>query len=372
MKRFLSVLAATVLLGAATAWAQPAPGAAPASGSGAPAAAAPAGGPQSANIFELAKEQVERQRTQPLNNAPVWREVNSGQAFYTTVQGPEAGVLIQKGGEAWRLLRPSVYTVGGLLIGAAILVLAGFYAWRGPIKLHGRPTGRYIERFSPVDRIAHWTMGLSFVILAVSGLILTFGKYLLLPVIGYTLFGWLANLAKNLHNFVGPVFGVALLLFIVLFVRDNLPRAYDLKWLAKFGGMLDKSGGHVPSGRFNAGEKALFWLLVCVLSVVLVLSGLWLNFPNFDQTRATMQTANTIHLAAAMLGIAMACFHIYLGTVGMRGAFEAMRYGYVDETWAREHHEIWYEEVKAGKARQSFAEPQAEVPAPVRAATQGG
>ena len=194
------------------------------------------------------------------------------------------------------------------------------------------------------------TFKFSFVALAVSGLILTFGKSMLLPLIGYTLFSWLAILAKNLHNFTGPLFTVVLPVFIVLFIRDNLPKASDLKWIAKFGGMLDRSGKtHVPSGKFNAGEKALFWTLVCFLSVVLAITGLILNFPNFDQTRATMQIANIVHLSAAMLAIAMACFHIYLGTIGMSGAYDAMRYGYVDEAWAKEHHEYWYNDVVSGK-----------------------
>jgi formate dehydrogenase subunit gamma len=187
-------------------------------------------------------------------------------------------------------------------------------------------------------------------------------------VIGYTLFAWLANFSKNLHNFVGPIFSVALPIFILMFIRDNLPRAYDIKWIARFGGMLDKKGGHVPSGRFNAGEKALFWGLVVVISIVLVVTGYILNFPNFGQTRSTMQTANVLHMVFGLLGIAMACFHIYLGTVGMRGAYQAMRTGYVDETWAKEHHEYWYEEVKAGRSRQKYAQ---DVPAETRSRVLG-
>jgi formate dehydrogenase subunit gamma len=205
-------------------------------------------------------------------------------------------------------------------------------------------------------------MGLSFVVLALTGLVVTFGKAVLLPLIGYTLFSWLATVSKSLHNFVGPLFTVTLPVFIVLFVRDNLPAAHDGQWIAKFGGMLDRAGGtHVPSGKFNAGEKALFWLLVCVLSVVLVVTGLILDFPNFDQTRGTMQLTNIIHMAAALIAIAMACFHIYLGTIGMRGAYEAMRYGYVDEAWAKEHHEYWYNDVASGKVPRG---PEPAVPLP--------
>jgi formate dehydrogenase subunit gamma len=317
-----------------------------------------------------AQAQAERQRTQPLNNAPVWREVRSGDPGYTSIKGRETGVLVQTAGQTWREARVPIATLGGILIGFVALVLVAYYAWRGPIGVHDRPTGRYIQRFRPIERWAHWTMGISFVILGITGLILTFGKHVLIPVIGYTLFAWLAQAAKIAHNFVSPIFLIALPVFIVLFIRDNLPKAHDVKWLAKAGGMLDKQGGHVPSGRFNAGEKALFWGLVMTLCLILAVSGLVLLFPTFDQTRSTMALANTVHMVAGLLGVAMACFHIYLGTVGMRGAYQAMRYGYVDEAWAREHHEIWYDEVKAGKSRQRIAESPERVPPEVPAALQ--
>jgi len=301
-------------------------------------------------VAEQATQPAARTIAPPLNNQQVWSEVRSGRPQTTSVRGRETDVLMQPQGQTWRAVRPPIASMGGMLLALVLLGLAGYYAWRGPITLHGRKTGRMIERFTPLKRYAHWTMGLSFVALAITGLILTFGRTLLLPLIGPTLFSWLATLAKYVHNFTGPVFSAALLVFIVLFVRDNIPRAYDVQWLAKFGGMLDRSGNtHVPSGKFNAGEKALFWSLVAVLSVVLCITGYILNFPNFDQTRATMQVANVVHMVVALLAIAMACFHIYLGTVGMQGALDAMRTGYVDETWAKEHHEYWYNDVKPGK-----------------------
>jgi len=297
-----------------------------------------------------AKQQAAQQLAQPLNNQPVWKEIRSGEPQFTSIPGRETNVLIQPQGQTWRAVRSPIATFGGMLLAVVLAGLAGYYAWRGPIGLHGKTTGRLIERFTPLKRYTHWTMGLTFVALALSGLILTFGKAVLLPLIGYTLFSWLATFAKNLHNFIGPVFSVALLVFIALFVRDNLPRSHDMQWIAKFGGMLDRSGKtHVPSGKFNAGEKALFWGLVVVLCVVLSITGYILNFPNFNQTRATMQVANVVHMGVALLAIAMACFHIYLGTVGMAGALDAMRTGYVDETWAKEHHEYWYNDVKAGR-----------------------
>jgi formate dehydrogenase subunit gamma len=332
------------------------------------ACAVPATAQQQPGAPEGAAAQAQRQQSQPLNNAPLWREVRSGEPGYTTARGPEAGVLVQSRGETWREARVPITSIGGAIIALALLALIGYYSWRGSIGLHDKPTGKLIQRFSTADRIAHWTMGISFVILGLTGLVLTFGKHILLPVIGYTLFAWLANFSKNLHNFVGPIFSVALPIFILMFIRDNLPRAYDIKWIARFGGMLDKKGGHVPSGRFNAGEKALFWGLVVVISIVLVVTGYILNFPNFGQTRSTMQTANVLHMVFGLLGIAMACFHIYLGTLGMRGAYQAMRTGYVDETWAKEHHEYWYEEVKAGRSRQKYAQ---DVPAETRSRVLG-
>jgi formate dehydrogenase subunit gamma len=289
---------------------------------------------------DYAREQQAQQASQPGNNQPVWKEIRSGAPQITTVRGRETNVLVQPEGQTWRAMRVPIVSAGGWLLALAVLGLMGYYAWRG----------RLIERFSMVRRVAHWAMGGSFAVLAVTGLVVTFGKAVLLPLIGYTLFSWLATVSKTLHNFVGPLFTVALPVFIVLYIRDNLPQTGDGRWLAKFGGMLDRSGKtHVASGKFNAGEKGLFWLLVCVLSTILVVTGLILDFPNFDQTRATMQLTNLTHLAAGLVAITLACFHIYMATLGVRGALDAMRTGYVDETWAKEHHEYWYNDVMSGK-----------------------
>jgi formate dehydrogenase subunit gamma len=320
---------------------------------GVASAQAPAVSPREAM---QAGDQQKQQVAQPLNNQPVWKEIRSGEPQVTTVRGREANVLIQPEGQTWRALRVPIATAGGWLLAVVWLGLMGFYAWRGTIDLHGRPTGRMIERFSAVKRITHWSTAITFVVLAATGLVVTFGKAVLLPLIGYTLFSWLATLTKLVHNFTGPLFTVALPVLIVLFVADNLPKAYDWAWLAKLGGMLDRSGkSDVPSGKFNAGEKAVFWLMVCALSLTLVVTGLILDFPNFDQTRGTMQLANLIHMGAALLAVVLASVHIYMGTLGVRGAYEAMRYGYVDETWAKEHHEYWYNDVAAGKVDRAAA-----------------
>ena len=293
-----------------------------------------------ASPADLAKQEQQRSVTQPYNNAPVWKSARGAVEGYTSIPAPEAGVLIQDGGQNWRALRNGWFSViGGWAIVIMMLAIGGFYAWKGTVQLHDSPTGRMIERFTLLERMAHWGTAISFSVLAISGLILAFGKTLLIPVIGFTLFSWLAILAKNLHNFLGPLFIVSCIITFVIFVRDNFPKAVDFKWIANFGGLIN--GKHIPSEKFNAGEKIWFWGGLMVLGLVVGASGLVLNFPNFGQTRATMQLANLVHLTGSTL--------FMLGALGMAGALDAMKTGVVDESWAKEHHEIWYEEqLKAG------------------------
>jgi formate dehydrogenase subunit gamma len=229
-----------------------------------------------------------------------------------------------------------------------VLVILGFYAWKGSLKLHEPLTGRLMRRFTAAEMIVHWTVAISFCVLGISGLIMLFGKHMLLPVLGYTLFAWLTMAAKNLHNFIAPLFIVSVLAMIVLYIRDNFPRAYDVRWLANAWAYMAR-GKHLPSGRFNGGEKVWFWVGVVGLSIAVSWSGLVLLFPNFDQTRAVMQDAWVVHAIAALVYIALSLGHIYLGTIGVAGTYGNMRHGWTDETWAREHHEIWYDEVKAGR-----------------------
>lgn len=306
--------------------------------------------------MQRVEEQQARQETQPLNNAPVWREVRSGQGI-TQVRGVETGVLVQSQGETWRELRNGPVTFyGGILMIAVPLLILAFYLIRGPIAQHEPDTGRKILRFSAWDRVIHWSTAISWVILAITGLVILFGKFVLLPVFGYTVFAFLANLSKNLHNFVGPYFIVSALAMIATYMGRNLPRAYDLQWLAKLGGFFSKK--EVPSGFFNAGEKLWFWIGIVFLTIVVSVTGLILDFPNFGQGRETMQLANVIHAIGALLYMAFGMGHIYLGTIGVQGAYHSMRYdGMVDEAWAKAHHEYWYEEVKAQQKAGAQAAP---------------
>jgi formate dehydrogenase subunit gamma len=318
---------------------------------------APATAPDSATTT-----QAQRQVEQPGNNAPTWREVRKeGQTHYSSLPARESGVLIQSAGETWRQLRNGPITFyGGWLIVLVAAAIGAFYLWRGTMQLHERPTGKLIARFALIERWAHWSMAISFCVLGVSGLVILFGKHLLLPVIGHTLFAWLTFLMKNLHNFVGPLFIISIVLFFIIYVRDNLPEKGDLQWLLKGGGMLN--GEHVPSGRFNAGEKSWFWFGVVILGAVMSASGLVLLFPNFEQLRSTMQTANVVHGIAAVVFIAMSLGHIYVGTIGMEGAYQGMRTGYVDASWAKEHHALWYEEMQTAQQKHTTGTTQTNVP----------
>jgi formate dehydrogenase subunit gamma len=304
-----------------------------------------------------AAQETRQVAAQPLNNAPIWRDVRSGAPQVTNVIGRETNVLVQSRGETWRALRVPLMFGGGMLVALGVLGLAVFYMIRGPIDIGRteRRGGRLIERFTPLDRYAHWLLAITWVALALTGLVLSLGKSVLLPLIGYTLFSWLAIAAKNLHNFVGPVLIVAVPLMFFRYVRDNGIGIADVKWFLNIVGYF--TGHEYPSGRFNAGEKLVFWVVLLILSTTLIASGLVLVFPNFNQTRSTMQTANIVHMLAAYAAISLALVHVYLGTIGMVGAYQAMRHGYVDESWAKHHHAYWYEDVVAGRSRQHFADP---------------
>jgi formate dehydrogenase subunit gamma len=355
------------------------------------------GGIQGQNIFDVKPEvkrdassdpdyqkqdNGQRNKVQPGNNAPLWRGVAGGMEGVSSLprsEAPEAGILIQApvqypgsrlttAGEAWRQVRNNwIIPYGGALFLIFLGAIAVFYFTKGTIQLHSPETGRKIERFTPFERSAHWSNAIAFCILAVSGLVMAFGKFVLLPVIGTTLFGWLTYALKTLHNFAGPVFAVSLLVVLVTFVRDNWPQRGDLSWLLKGGGLVGKHEVDPPSHRFNAGEKIVFWGGVLFLGVIVVASGLVMDklIPNLVYERSTMQVAQMVHSVATVLMMCVFAAHIYIGTLGMSGAYEAMATGYVDEAWAREHHQYWYDDVKAGKipAQRSKTATAADAPA---------
>lgn len=307
---------------------------------------------------------AERTKVQPGNNAPVWRQVGSGVTGYSSLpitQAPEAGNLIQpfvqypgsrmtNAGEAWRQTRNNwLIPYGGALIVISFLALVIMFFTKGPLGHDYPASSAKIERFTAFERAAHWANAFAFIALAVSGLMIAFGKFIVLPVIGPTLFGWLAFLLKNVHNFIGPLFAVSLLIVIITFVKDNVANAADLNWLLKAGGMLGDR--QVPSHRFNAAEKGVFWWVVTIPGLVVIASGLVLDqlVPSLGFLRNDMQIASMIHSVMAFWITLVLMGHIYMGTIGTRGALEGMKTGYVTEGWAQEHHELWYNDVKVGK-----------------------
>ena len=358
----------------------------------APSPAAPQGGIQGQNIFDVKPEirpdassdpkypnqtNGERNRVQPGNNAPMWRGVSSGMEGYSSLpksEAPEAGVLIQApvqypgsrlttAGEAWRQVRNLwLIPYGGSLFLIVLGALAIFYFVRGPLGKHDADEGGQIERFTPFERSAHWANAIAFSVLAISGLVMAFGKFFMLPVIGGTLFGGLTWVLKTMHNFAGPLFAVSLVIVFFTFLRDNWPQRGDLNWLLKGGGMFGKSVDHEPpSNRFNAGEKLVFWGGVLLLGFFVTASGLGMDqlIPGITYDRATMQIIHMVHYVSVILMMCMFLAHIYLGTIGTRGAYKGMRHGYVGAEWAKEHHAYWYEDVKAGKVPVQRSLPQA-------------
>ncbi len=266
----------------------------------------------------------------------------------------EQDVILQRGGNTWRVLRngPIALATGVILLGT-LLVIAVFYRVVGPTPPPPE-SGRKMLRFTGWQRLLHWAAAIAFVLLALTGLILMYGKQLMLPWMGHDLFSWVAIISKYLHNVAGPVFvGLTLLMFFT-FVRQNFFRPGDGAWLRQAGGMFTHR--HVPADYFNAGEKLWFWLAVTGLGVLMAVTGLMLNFPYGGEVGAAwgfgrylLQWADYLHIAGATLYIAATLGHIYLGTIGTPGAWGAMRHGTVDENWAKAHHELWYEDVKRGR-----------------------
>ena len=280
----------------------------------------------------------------------LWSQVQSGQsgqremAGRSQVEGVDTGVLINVQGEQWRnfRIRQLAPFVGYLLVGMIILIVL-FRIIRGRIPIKAGRSGMKILRFTLSQRTIHWIVAITFLTLGLTGIILLFGRFTILPWLGAAAFGKLAFAAKRIHDFVGPVFGVALIIQFILFVRGNFPSLMaDLKWIGKGGGLF---AGHASAGRYNAGEKLWFWIAM-LGGLVVIASGLVLDFPIFALTRETMVFTHIIHSIAAAVILAVSLGHIYMGTIALEGTFEIMKTGYCDTNWAKEHHDLWYEEMQ--------------------------
>ncbi len=265
---------------------------------------------------------------------------------FGTVSIPDKklGVLVQPEGREWREFRTVILRWGAAIaiLGMAAL-LALFYFVRGTIRIGDGRSGRMVLRFGGLDRFAHWTTAVSFLLLALTGLVVTFGRPLLIPLVGHPAFTALAESSKTVHNFLSVPFVFGILLMVVLWVRDNIPEKADLVWLKTLGGLLSRSGRHPECGRFNAGQKGIFWSVV-LGGGALAVTGFMLMAPFSLTGIGGMQITHIVHGVLAALMIAIILAHIYIGSLGMEGAFDAMGTGEVDENWAKDHHRRWYEE----------------------------
>ena len=276
----------------------------------------------------------------------LWRAVRQRNVSIigkSQVQGPDAGTLIDINGQKWRDFRTSklvpysIYALGGVL-----LIIALFRLIRGKIKINAGRSGNKLRRFSGFQRFVHWSVATLFVILGITGVLLTLGRVGLVPLIGKEAFGTIASIGKLLHDYLGPVFAIMLVLMLFTFMKGNFPNWTDIKWFLKGGGLF---GGHASAGRYNGGEKAWYWLAM-IAGVVVVASGLILDFPVFDLTRENIKLSQIVHAIGAIGLFAVSFGHIFMGTIAMEGAFEAMQTGYCDENWAKEHHDLWYEDLR--------------------------
>src|SRR5258708_14741899 len=251
----------------------------------------------------------------------------------------KASVLIQPTGRTWDYFHEVLVHWGAaVVILGTILVLGAAYLIIGRIRIAAGRSGKKILRFKAFERFSHWLTAVSFVILGLTGLNITFGKILLLPVIGPDAFSRVSQAAKYVHNFTSFSFVVGLILIGVIFFWDNVPEKVDLDWLKQGGGFIKSK--HAPAGRFNLGEKLVYWLSLAA-GVAVSVSGFLLLFPFYGTNIAEMQLAQVVHAVVAVLFVALILAHIYIGTLGMEGAFEAMGTGEVDLNWAKEHTDRW-------------------------------
>src|SRR5216684_1318564 len=251
----------------------------------------------------------------------------------------KASVLMQPAGRTWDYFHEVLLHWGGAVVIVGMAALLGLaYLIIGRVRIAAGPSGQKVPRFKAFERFSHWLTAASFVVLGLTGLNITFGKIVLLPLVGPDTFSDIAQAAKYVHNFTSFSFVAGLVLISVIFFKDNFLAKVDIDWLKQGGGFIRNK--HAPAGRFNLGEKLVFWLSL-VAGVAVSASGFLLLFPFYGTDIPEMQLAQVVHAVVAILFIALILAHIYIGTLGMEGAFEAMATGEVDLNWAKEHHDLW-------------------------------
>ena len=276
-----------------------------------------------------------------------------------TIPDKKAANLIHPAGRNWQTFNTvTMKWICGIAILGMLALLVIFYLWRGTMKIEGGRSGRTIVRFNAFERFVHWLTASTFIVLGITGLNITFGRALLLPWMGPEAFSTWSEWAKYTHNYLSFAFTIGVVLVFLIWIGQNFPTAADVEWFKAGGGM---GKGHVkaPAHKFNAGQKLLYWFIV-LGGAAMIISGYMLMFPfYYGMGVGDMELAEIFHGVVGVLFIALILAHIYLGTLGMEGAFEAMSEGTVDLNWAKEHHNLWVEEEMgrgAGSARSQPAE----------------
>ena len=279
--------------------------------------------------------------------ADFWRVVRNGIPGYTAVSSQGHSVLIQDAGENWREIR-NILIIGfsPWILGLAVVAMGLFHLIVGGDKLEEPRSGVMITRYSLGDRLLHWYTALLFIIMAVTGLSLLLGRAGLIPIFGHVAVASYLSIAKLVHNWAGPLFLAGVILEFFAWVGNNIPSKRDFEWFKSMGGMIG-SGPRPHTGKINGGEKAWFWLMI-LFGATVGITGVILDFPIWGQDRFIMQVSHVIHATAAVLFVTASFGHMYMGTLGSEGAFEGMWRGKVDKVWAKQHADLWYDEV-AGK-----------------------
>jgi formate dehydrogenase subunit gamma len=262
-----------------------------------------------------------------------------------TIPDTKSYNLEQPAGRDWRQFHNvTLRWIGAIAILGMLVLLVLFYLIRGQVKLESGFSGRRIVRFNAFERFIHWVTATCFIILALSGLNITFGRPLLLPLIGEGAFAGWSQWAKYAHNYLSFPFTIGVVVIFLMWIAGNIPNKVDVEWLKRGGGIIGHD--HPPAYRFNAGQKGIYWAQV-IGGVAIAVTGYVLMFPFYLTDIAGMQTAQMVHAIVAVLFVALMLGHIYIGTIGMEGAFEAMGEGMVDVNWAREHHALWLDQEMA-------------------------
>ncbi|MDQ7069634.1 MAG: formate dehydrogenase subunit gamma [Rhodobacterales bacterium] len=290
-----------------------------------------------------------------LSDSDIWRDFRGGDPMNIDdiIRGPIEGQMMTRSGQLWREIRENyIRKYAGWFPVGVIGILALVYLLMGPARIKSGFSGKTLPRFNLNQRVAHWFMASIFIILGLSGLIILLGRPVILPIFGPTVNSIMTSAAMQGHNLFGPLFVVALLWMFIKFIKGNFFQIVDLKWMIKLGGLI---GGHVSSHQFNFGEKTWFWMVILV-GIVMSATGIALEFPwLFDDLRV-LQASTVLHAVGAILLISVSIGHIYIGTIGMEGSLDSMLKGEVDENWAKEHHDLWYEKVTGKSATDDSTE----------------